>query len=93
MNILLFAISFLATCLGIAALAAIPFLLSLSRRNEELASSLNVNTQILINRYNALNSLKQDSKTPPPPPPKSKGTHLYQLNRDKHGDGQNDKDK
>lgn len=54
MNVILLAAAFLLICIGVAVIAAIPFLFALARRHDEIASNLGVQTQFHIKRYNSI---------------------------------------
>lgn len=76
MQILLYSFAFFLVSIGMAALAAIPFLVSLSQHYAQTAKALSVSTRITVHRYNSL--------TPKKP-------NIYPI-RDANGPSSNDKD-
>ncbi len=81
MNALQLALAFLLICLGVVAVAAIPLLLSLSRRADEVANAINVSTQFQIHRYNSiLGAIEQAQAANQPPSPKKPRGNLHPIN-------------
>lgn len=92
MKLILFAAAFLLIALGVAVIAAIPLLFSYARRQDEIADSLSVSTQIRVAQYNnAVEALERVARAtaglPPPPTPPKKPSHLKPLNGGKDGPG------
>jgi len=79
MGFLTFAQGFVLIMLGIVALAAIPFLLSLAGKKQEEAEAQNVQTQILVNRYNSFLPLQ----VKPQKAPRGKQADVIPIRRGK----------